>query len=235
MSSGSRSTVASTRAIQPERLFVTDCLLWDAHAVQRALSRAGERFSTLADVFRNPQLRRLELSWAGFYVGEWTYFVALSVYAFEVGGAAALGALGLARMIPAAIALPFGSLLTDRYARQRVLLGIHAGRALLFGRDGRGAGGGELARRSSSLWRRWQRSPALPSARRRSRSCRHLLGRRGSSWRQTSPRARWKGWARSSARCSAACSRRRQAWRSPLPSAGRRQRRLRGVRRGNPS
>ena len=69
----------------------------------------------------------------GYYVGEWTYFVALSIYAFEVGGAAALGALGLARMIPAAIALPFGSLLTDRYSRQRVLLGIHAGRALLFG------------------------------------------------------------------------------------------------------
>ena len=52
---------------------------------------AGERFSTLADVFRNPQLRRLELSWAGFYLGEWTYFVALSVYAFEVGGAAGSG------------------------------------------------------------------------------------------------------------------------------------------------
>jgi CRP-like cAMP-binding protein/predicted MFS family arabinose efflux permease len=100
--------------------------------VQRSLSLAGERVSTLADVFRNPQLRRLELSWAGFYVGEWTSFVALSVYAFEVGGAAALGALGLVRMIPAAIALPFGSMLTDRYPRQRVLLGIHASRALLL-------------------------------------------------------------------------------------------------------
>lgn len=101
--------------------------------MQRALTRAGERLSTLADVFRNPQLRRLELSWAGYYIGEWTYFVALSIYAFEAGGAAALGVLGLARMIPAAIALPFGSMLTDRYARQRVLLGIHAGRGLLFG------------------------------------------------------------------------------------------------------
>ena len=98
----------------------------------RPVRRAFERLSTLADVFRNPQLRRLELSWAGYYVGEWTYFVALSVYAFEVGGAAALGALGLVRMIPAAIALPFGSMLADRYARQRVLLGIHASRALLL-------------------------------------------------------------------------------------------------------
>jgi MFS family permease len=96
--------------------------------VQRAL----ERLATLADVFRNPQLRRLELSWAGFYLGEWTYFVALSVYAFEVGGAAAVGALGLARMVPAAIALPFGGMLADRYPRQRVLLGIYVARALLL-------------------------------------------------------------------------------------------------------
>jgi MFS family permease len=96
--------------------------------VQRAL----ERLSTLADVFRNPQLRRLELSWAGFYLGEWTYFVALSVYAFDVGGAAAVGALGLVRMVPAAIALPFGGMLADRYPRQRVLLGIYVARALLL-------------------------------------------------------------------------------------------------------
>jgi MFS family permease len=96
--------------------------------VQRAL----ERLSTLTDVFRNPQLRRLELSWAGFYLGEWTYFVALSVYAFEVGGAAAVGALGLVRMVPAAVALPFGGLLADRYPRQRVLLGIYVARALLL-------------------------------------------------------------------------------------------------------
>jgi MFS family permease len=96
------------------------------------VQRAIERLSTLADVFRNPQLRRLELSWAGFYLGEWTYFVALSVYAFEVGGAAAVGALGLVRMVPAAIALPFGSMLADRYPRQRVLLGIYVARALLL-------------------------------------------------------------------------------------------------------
>ena len=96
------------------------------------MRRALERLSTLADVFRNPQLRRLELSWAGFYLGEWTYFVALSVYAFEVGGAAAVGALGVVRMVPAAIALPFGGMLADRYPRQWVLLGIYVARALLL-------------------------------------------------------------------------------------------------------
>jgi len=99
---------------------------------QTVLHRVGERLSTLADVFRNPQLRRLELSWAGYYLGEWTFFVALSIYAFDVGGAAALGALGLVRMVPAAIALPLGGMLADRYARQRVLLAVYAARALLL-------------------------------------------------------------------------------------------------------
>lgn len=94
------------------------------------LGSAGERLATLADVFRNPELRRLELSWGGYYVGEWTHFVALSVYAFEVGGVAAVGVLGLVRMAPAAVALPFGGMLLDRYPRQRVLLGIYAARAL---------------------------------------------------------------------------------------------------------
>ena len=87
---------------------------------------------TLADVFRNPQLRRLELSWAGYHLGEWTYFVALSIYAFQEAGAVGLGVLGLARMVPAAIALPFGGMLTDRYARQRVLLAIYLARTSLF-------------------------------------------------------------------------------------------------------
>src|SRR4029450_8924288 len=120
--------------------------------------RTSERLSTLADVFRNPQLRRLELSWAGYHLGEWTYFVALSIYAFQEAGAVGLGALGLARMLPAAIALPLGGMLTDRYARQRVLFAIYAARTSLFvimaaalatdasrgggfGPAGRGAGG----------------------------------------------------------------------------------------------
>ena len=63
----------------------------------------GDRLETLAEVFRNPRLRRLELSWGGYYLGEWTHFVALSIYAFQVGGATALGVLGLVRMGAAAV------------------------------------------------------------------------------------------------------------------------------------
>ena len=44
-----------------------------------------------ADVFRNANLRRLELAWVGSATGEWAAIVALSVFAFESGGAAAVG------------------------------------------------------------------------------------------------------------------------------------------------
>ena len=88
------------------------------------------RFATLAEVFRNHQLRRLELAWGGYYLGEWTLFVALSIYAYEHGGTTAVGILGFIRMGAAAVALPFGGMLTDRYPRQRVLLGIYLVRAV---------------------------------------------------------------------------------------------------------
>ncbi|HEU0304263.1 MAG TPA: MFS transporter [Gaiellaceae bacterium] len=97
------------------------------------MRRALDRLSTLADVFRNPELRRLELAWAGYYAGEWTHFVALSLYAYDVGGATAVGVLGLVRLAPAAIALPVGSTLSDRYPRQRVLLVVNLARAASLG------------------------------------------------------------------------------------------------------
>jgi predicted MFS family arabinose efflux permease len=88
-----------------------------------------EHFHAVAAVFRHPGLRRLELAWGGYYVGEWTQFVALSVYAFEHGGTIAVGLFGLTRMGAAAVALPFGGVLTDRYPRARVLFASYLLRA----------------------------------------------------------------------------------------------------------
>ena len=99
----------------------------------RDVRTAQRQLATLADVFRQPQLRRLELAWAGYYIGEWAHFVALSIYAFDIGGAAAVGVLGLVRMAPAAVALPIGGMLADRYPRQRVLFGMYALRAATVG------------------------------------------------------------------------------------------------------
>jgi MFS family permease len=69
-------------------------------------------------------LRRVELAWAGYYVAEWASFVALSVYVYDFGGAAAVGVLGLVRAVPAVLGIPAGSAAADRTRRERVLLAI---------------------------------------------------------------------------------------------------------------
>jgi MFS family permease len=78
----------------------------------------------------NPDLRRLELAWGCFYVGDWAHVVALSVYAYRNGGSLAVGVVGLLRMLPSAFAVPFASLLIDRFPRHRVLVLVHAARAV---------------------------------------------------------------------------------------------------------
>jgi predicted MFS family arabinose efflux permease len=91
------------------------------------------RFGSLEDVFRSPDLRRLQLAWGGFYVCEWTSFVALSIYAYRVGGAAAVGVLGLVRMLPATLGVLAGTALADRTQRERVLLAVQLIRAATLG------------------------------------------------------------------------------------------------------
>jgi len=76
----------------------------------------------VTEVFRNPDLRNLQLASASFVTGEWAYTVAVSVYAYRYGGAAWVGIVGFIRMLPAAFSGPFVGALADRYPRERVLL-----------------------------------------------------------------------------------------------------------------
>jgi hypothetical protein len=56
--------------------------------------------TALRQVFGNPDLRRIQLAGAGSIIGSWSYTVALAVYAFESGGAAAVGLVALMRSSP---------------------------------------------------------------------------------------------------------------------------------------
>jgi MFS family permease len=90
--------------------------------IGRLAERMRESVAAFADVFRNPSLRRIELALVGSVTGEWAYAIALAVFAFDRGGAAAVGLVGLIRFVPAAIAAPFAALLGDRYSRSRVMV-----------------------------------------------------------------------------------------------------------------
>ena len=88
---------------------------------------------SLADGLATADLRRLQLAWAASAVGGWVFFVTLSVYAYDAGGATAVGATALARMVPAGLAAPIAGLLGDRHPRRDVLLiGIAARVGLLI-------------------------------------------------------------------------------------------------------
>jgi MFS family permease len=86
------------------------------------MRRLRESAAAFADVFRNRNLRNLELAWAGSVVGAWAYTVAISVYAYQHGGAAAVGVIAAARWITAGIVSPFAAVLGDRYDRRWVMV-----------------------------------------------------------------------------------------------------------------
>jgi len=85
----------------------------------------------LADVFRNPSLRRLELAFAGSVVGDWAYAVAVAVYAYSEGGPTAVGVLAVVRYLSMALVTPFTATLADRLPRKIVMISADLTRATL--------------------------------------------------------------------------------------------------------
>jgi MFS family permease len=98
------------------------------------LSSLAQSSRVFREVFGNPDLRRVELAFVGSSAAEWGSWVAMLVFAYEVGGAAAAAAaIGVVPLIPAAVFAPFASVLGDRHRRERVLLASHAAQALAMG------------------------------------------------------------------------------------------------------
>jgi MFS family permease len=88
------------------------------------LNSIGIALAGLAGVVRNGNLRRSELAWGAAITAEWAHFVALGVFAYDVGGTVAVGIAGLVRLLPAALVAPFAASLGDRFRRERFLVGV---------------------------------------------------------------------------------------------------------------
>lgn len=95
-----------------------------------------ESAAAFRQAFGNPRLRRLQLAGAGSVAGQWAYSVALAVYAYEQGGAKAVGIVTLIRTIPSAASAPFTSMLADRLPRVLVMTTTNLGRAGTIGAAG---------------------------------------------------------------------------------------------------
>lgn len=101
-------------------------------AVSALRDRLGDSARSFGKVFRNPNIRRIEGAWAASIIAHWAYGIALAVYAYRDGGAAAVGLVGLVRFLPSAVASPFAAVLGDRYRRERVIVVAELTRAVLL-------------------------------------------------------------------------------------------------------
>jgi MFS family permease len=82
---------------------------------------------------RNPDLRRAQLSFLGAWTAEWAFTVGLGIVAYRDGGAAAVGLVGLLRMVPSALLAPLLSPLADKGRRERVLVLVSVLRGVATG------------------------------------------------------------------------------------------------------
>jgi MFS family permease len=102
----------------------------DAHLIRTRVRGSLDAFK---QVFKHRDLRYLELALGLNWSAENGYLIALSVYAYDYGGATAVGLVGMIRMLPAGVVGLFGGVFADRYRREWLLRLLYLGRALLAG------------------------------------------------------------------------------------------------------
>ena len=86
-------------------------------------ARLGESGRAFASVFTNPALRRINVANAASVIGDSAYAVAVAVWAYEEGGAAAVGVFGVLRYLSMALLAPLFATLADRHERRLVMIG----------------------------------------------------------------------------------------------------------------
>src|SRR5512132_3980214 len=92
----------------------------------------GEAIAAPREMLGNRDLRRLQVANLGSVLGNWAYVVGLAVYAYDEGGAGLVGLVTVIRMVPAALAGPFVSILGDRFSRRGTMIAADTLRAAML-------------------------------------------------------------------------------------------------------
>ena len=89
-------------------------------------------FGSVATVFRNRDLRRIQLALLASLIGDGAYVIAVTVWAYGNGGASAVGVFTATLMTASALFAPIGAALADRFSRRATLLVCNGARAVLI-------------------------------------------------------------------------------------------------------
>ena len=95
-------------------------------------ARLHETTRLFAEVARNGDLRRLLLAWAASNLASRASAIAVAVYAYDAGGASAVGVIVFVRLTAGAVFAPWLSVLADRKPRRLVLIGVELVRCSMF-------------------------------------------------------------------------------------------------------
>lgn len=96
-----------------------------------ARNAVRETRASLTSVFGNPNLRRVQLALAGSLIGDWAYATAVAVWAYQVGGAKAVGIWAAVRLTLMAVGSPIGATIADRMSRRALMITVDLLRAVL--------------------------------------------------------------------------------------------------------
>ena len=103
----------------------------DGEVPAAAAGRFGETGASLKAVFRNVNLRRVQLAFVGSSIGDWAYATAIVVWAYGVGGAQAVGIWMGIRFVLGALTAPVFAAFVDRWPRRRLMIATDLARAVL--------------------------------------------------------------------------------------------------------
>ena len=105
--------------------------------------------SAVRSALANRDLRRIELAWAAATSGEFVAFVAIGLFAYQAGGATAVGTVAVIQMVPAMVVAPLAGLLGDRFRRELVTMLSDLVRSSAMGFAGRAGARSVVLRRAA--------------------------------------------------------------------------------------
>jgi MFS family permease len=89
-----------------------------------------EQLAVAGAVVRDRRMFRIQLAFFGFNMTEYATWVAILVYAYELGGASRAGVVAVVQLIPTIVLAPFAAYAGDRFRRDRVLFAGYLGESV---------------------------------------------------------------------------------------------------------